>query len=128
MISRFEMREIFRFLAVGVANSLFGVGVYWLLLYVGLRYQWAAALSLVVGIIFSFNSHRSLVFKARGGFVRYVLVWLFVYIVNIALITLIRKYVGDYIAGIVLIPVNAFLAFVLMKRFVFRNTMEQGAQ
>ena len=127
MISKFDMGMIFRFLAVGAVNTLFAVGVYWLMLYVGLRYQWAAALSLVFGIVFSFNSHRSLVFKARGGFVRYVFIWFFIYVVNITLISFIREYVGDYIAGIVLMPVNVLLAFVLMKRFVFRKIMEQGA-
>lgn len=126
MLSNFDAGMIFRFVAVGVLNTLFSVGVYWLLLYMGLSYQWAAALSMILGIIFSFNNHRSLVFKTRGGFVRYVLVWIFIYLVNIALISVIRGFVGDYVAGVVLLPVNVILSFMLMKWLVFQKIKGQG--
>lgn len=121
MVSNFDAGQIFRFLVVGVLNTLFSVGIYWLLLYVGLSYQWAAALSMVLGIFFSFNNHRSLVFKTSGGFVRYVLVWFVIYLVNIAFISAVRRYVGDYVAGVALLPVNVLLSFLLMKRFVFSD-------
>lgn len=127
MIANLDAGVIFRFLVAGVINTLFSVGVYWLLLYVGLSYPWAAALSMALGIIFSFNSHRSLVFRTKGRFLLYVLVWLFIYVVNIASIAAIRKYVGDYIAGVVLLPVNVLLSFMLLKRFVFQESTEQGA-
>lgn len=126
MLSNFDAGMVFRFLAVGVLNTLFSVGVYWLLLYMGLVYQWAVALSLVLGVVFSFNNHRSLVFKARGGFVRYVLVWVFIYVINITLISVIRKYVGDYVAAVVLLPVNVILSFMLMKWFVFQGIKGRG--
>lgn len=126
MHSNFDAGMILRFLAVGVLNTLFSVGVYWLLLYMGLVYQWAVALSLVLGVVFSFSNHRSLVFKARGGFVRYVLVWVFIYVINITLISVIRKYVGDYVAAVVLLPVNVILSFMLMKWFVFQGIKGRG--
>lgn len=119
IILNFEAGVVFRFLIVGLFNTLFSVAVYWLLLHMGLGYQWAVALSMVLGVVFSFNNYRSLVFKTRGRFVRYVLAWCFIYIVNIALISIFRSYVGDYIAGVALLPVNVFLAFILMKQFVF---------
>jgi putative flippase GtrA len=119
MIPNFGTGELLRFLVAGILNTLFSIGVYWLSLYVGMSFQWAAAVSMVLGIIFSFNNHRAFVFKTKGRFVRYVLVWFFIYVVNIALIAVIRSYIGDYVAGLVLLPVNIFLAFMLMKRFVF---------
>ena len=128
MISNIQPGVLFRFLATGALNTLFGVAMYWLFLYIGLSYQWASALSLVLGILFSFNSHRALVFRTSGRFVRYVLVWALVYVVNIAFIAATRDYVGDYIAGVILLPVNIVLSFVLMRRFVFQEVKEQGAQ
>lgn len=127
MISTFENRVFLKFLVVGVLNTLFSVGVYWLLLYMGLIYQWAVALSMVLGIIFSYNNHRSLVFKASGVFVRYVMVWFIIYFVNIALISVIRRYIGDYFAAVVLLPVNVMLSFMLMKLFVFQEN-SRGAE
>ena len=128
MKSRTDVALAVRFVAAGALNTLFGVAIYWLLLYVGLSYQWASALSLVLGIIFSFNSHRALVFRTRGRVVRYVLVWGFIYVVNIAFIAATRDYVGDYVAGVLLLPVNVICSFMLMKRFVFQEVKEQGAQ
>lgn len=111
---------LLRFLLVGAANTCFGISVYWLFLYAGLPFQWASLFSLVLGIIFSFNSHRLTVFKTGGGFFRYVLVWVSIYFVNIELIAVVRDYTGDYIAGIAVLPVNVILSFFLMKHFVFR--------
>jgi hypothetical protein len=89
------------------------------MLYAGFNYQWAMLLSLMLGIFFSFNTHRLLVFKTKSGFVHYVFVWLLIYVVNIALMSIIRDYTGDYFAGIALIPVNVALSFVLMIHFFF---------
>jgi putative flippase GtrA len=120
LISLYDTGFLLRFLMVGAVNTSFGISAYWLLLYVGLSYQWASLLSLLLGIIFSFNSHRLAVFKTGGGFFRYVLVWVFIYFVNIEMIAIVRDYIGDYIAGVAVLPVNAALSFLLMKRFVFR--------
>ena len=98
-----------------------------LFLWIGLPYPVAAGLSLVLGVAFSFNSHRLLVFKAKGRFLRYVLVWLAIYGIDVALIALLRDHVGDYLAGIVLVPIIIVLSFVLMSRFVFKDRLEQGA-
>lgn len=126
MISLRNPGILLRFLAVGVVNTAFGIGVYWLLLYTGLAYPWASLLSLLVGIVFSFNSHRLAVFKTGGDFFRYVSVWASIYFVNIELISIIREDTGDYVAGIAVLPVNVVLSFILMKRFVFRPAKEYG--
>ena len=126
MILNLEIETIVRFLAVGTINTLFGLGVYWLLLYVGLSYQLASLLSLILGIFFSYNNHRFAVFKSQGRFVIYILVWFFIYFVNIALISAIRNYIGDYFAGVATMPVIIVLSFVLMKWLVFRPVKGYG--
>lgn len=126
MISPLDTGSLLRFLAVGVINTGFGIGVYWLLLYAGMPYQGASLFSLILGIIFSFNSHRVAVFRTDGRFFRYILVWLSIYFANIALIAMIRDDIGDYLAAIALLPVNVVLSFILMKRFVFRSVKKYG--
>jgi putative flippase GtrA len=116
-----DMKILLRFLVVGIVNTCFGVGVYWLLLYAGFPYQWASLLSLILSIIFSFNTHKLAVFRIGGAFSRYILVWTFIYFVNIELISIIRDSTGDYLAGIAVLPINVALSFTLMKRFVFRR-------
>lgn len=109
----------FIFLVIGLINTGFGIGVYWLLLYLGFGYQLASAVSLVIGIIFSFNNHGRFVFKVPGRFIRYIFVWGVIYIVNITLIGMINSNVGNFIAGLVLLPINIMMGYGLMKYFVF---------
>lgn len=126
MISFRDTGILLRFIAVGVVNTCFGICIYWLLLYVGLSYQWASLFSLLLSIIFSFNSHKLAVFKTNGGFFRYVLVWGGIYFFNIEIISVIRVYTGDYFAAVALLPVNATLSFLLLKRFVFQPNKGYG--
>ncbi len=126
MLTLHDTHMMLRFLLVGIVNTGFGISTYWLFLFAGLPYHWASLFSLMLGIIFSFNSHRLAVFKTNGGFVRYVIVWLCIYFINIGLIAMIRDSVGDYFAGLALLPVNAALSFLLLKHFVFRAHKRYG--
>lgn len=126
MISLRDTAILLRFIAIGVVNTCFGISIYWLLLYIDIPYQWATLFSLVLSIIFSFNSHKLAVFKTKGGFFRYVLVWVGIYFFNIEIISIIRVYIGDYYAAVALLPVNATLSFLLLKRFVFQLNKGYG--
>jgi putative flippase GtrA len=117
-----------RYLVVGGANTLLGLSVYWLLLYAGVQYQLASASSLVMAIVLGFKAHGRVVFHAKGSFVRYVLAWTGIYIVSIASIAAIRNQVGDYLAGVSLLPVTTLLSFLLMKRFVFAGGPTSGVR
>jgi putative flippase GtrA len=119
-----ETSMLLRFLVVGIVNTGFGISVYWLLLYAGFLYQWASLLSLLLGIIFSFNTHKLAVFKTGGFFFRYVMIWIAIYFIHIKLISMIRDDIGDYFAGIAVLPVNLVLSFMLMKHFVFRKVKD----
>jgi putative flippase GtrA len=115
----FAVGSPLRYVVVGAANTLFALSVYWLLLYVGVPYQLASAGSLIAALVLGFKAHGRVVFHAKGSFLRYVLAWTAIYFVSIALIAAIRGYVGDYVAGVSLLPVTTLLSFLLMKRFVF---------
>lgn len=108
-----------RYVLVGAANTLFGLSIYWFLIYVGVDYPWASAASLVSAIVLGFQTHGRVVFAVRGRFLRYVVVWTLIYFVSIALIAASRNRLGDYVAGVALLPITTLLGFVLMKRFVF---------
>jgi putative flippase GtrA len=117
-----------RYLMVGGANTLLGLSVYWLLLYAGVQYQLASGASLVMAIVLGFKAHGRVVFQVKGSFVRYVLAWAGIYLVSIAIIAAIRDQVGDYVAGVSLLPVSALLGFLLMKRFVFAGGPTSGVR
>lgn len=65
--SRPELWRFVKFLVVGVANTAFGFAVYAVLLRLfGLPWQWALALSYVLGVLWNFGTHGRIVFGTQG--------------------------------------------------------------
>jgi putative flippase GtrA len=115
-------RKLLRYVLVGVLNTAFALVVYWLFLWLGFGFRWAAAFSLICGIIFSFKSHSALVFRSAGSFGRYLAVWTVVYAANIGFIAAVRDTTGDFTAGVAALPLNVVLGFVLLNHFVFNES------
>ncbi len=114
--------QFFRYVVVGGLNTLLSLAVYYLGLgWLQLPYQAASALSVGVGILVGFKAHGALVFKSEGSFVSYVLIWTTIYLGNILLIALVSDVTGYYWAPVILLPVTTMLAYVLLKRFSFKQ-------
>ena len=65
--SRPDLWRFLKFLVVGVANTAFGFAVYAVLLRLfGLPWQWALALSYVLGVLWNFVTHGRIVFGTQG--------------------------------------------------------------
>jgi putative flippase GtrA len=116
--------RLVRYLAVGVLNTLFGYGIFALMLRLGLHYAAASGVATVLGVLFNFKSTGQLVFNSHdnGLIVRFVLVYVVVYLANVlALATLLRLGIGAYVGGVMLIMPLALLAYFLNVRYVFRT-------
>lgn len=119
--------QFFRYVAAGTLNTGFSYGVYAALLFIGLDYRIANLLALLLGILFSFATQGKLVFNnaTRETFVKFVIAWLLIYVVNISIIAmLMRVGMSAYLAGAVaLVPVTLLSYFVLkFAVFCHRNT------
>ena len=113
-----------RFLAVGVLNALFGYGLFAALLFADLHYSVALLLATTGGVLFNFKTTGRLVFGSRDNRLvfRFVTVYGAVYAVNVALLkALLAAGLDPYAAGALLVLPVAGLAFVLMRRFVFKH-------
>ncbi len=107
------------YVVVGGINTLLGIATYGIFLRLGFPYPVASGLSLFLGIVVGFHAHRAFVFRRNGGFLRYLAVWLGIYLLANGLIWLFQRWVGDFLAGVVTTPVNAAVAYLALKRFVF---------
>ena len=120
----FRNARLIRFLLVGIINSAVGYGLFALFIYLGLHYSFAAFVATILSICFNFLSTGKLVFKQSGKAqaVRFALVYIFLYGLNVVFLTLLLKTgITEYVGGFLLIPVMAGLAYVLHARFTFRN-------
>lgn len=113
-----------KFLAVGLLNTLFGYGTYALLVFLGLHYFVATLVSTIVGVLFNFKTTGSLVFKIKKNsqIIQFIAVYAVLYVINIAGLALLSRLgLSTYYCGALMLLPMAVFAFILNKRFVFRN-------
>lgn len=116
--------QCIRFVLVGGLNTTFSYLIYAALLFVGLGYQLANLLTLIVGILFSFKTQGHLVFSNTDNRLlgRFVLCWAVIYVCVIFLIgQIIASGFNAYTAGALALPFSVALSYVGQKYFVFRK-------
>lgn len=115
-----------RFLFVGAVNTAFGVGIYCLLIYIGVRYQIAVLTSTVLGVLFNFKTIGTFVFRNKSNRLiwKFILSYVISYFFNVGIIKLQFNLgiTNEYIAGIAATPFVALLSFFIQRKFVFNTT------
>lgn len=114
--------RFFRFLMVGGVNTLFGYGLFALLVWIGVFYPVAIALATVAGVLFNFQTTGRWVFRDAGSsnLWRFAGAYLVIYCVNIAAVALlIRTGISVYLANAIAIPPLVCLSYLLQRTFVF---------
>jgi len=118
--------RIFRFLSVGVLNTVFGYAVYAFLLFVNVPYLTALFISTVAGVIFNYFTFGRLVFHGHGGrymFGKFIITYVIVYISNAALLDVLTKklFFSPYIGQVICIPLSVLLSWLLLNKWVYKN-------
>lgn len=115
-------RQFYLFLMIGVVNTLFGYGVFSLLIFCGLHYIWAAFFGTCLGILFNFKTIGGIVFRNHNYklFFKFLCVYLVLYFVSIGQIKLFLLVVNNvYIAGACSTVICALISYLLNKHLVF---------
>lgn len=116
-------REFIRFLFVGVINTIFGYSLFSLMIYLQMHYSLASLISTIAGIVFNFKTTGNFVFNNKNNrlFIKFVLVYAVIYLLNIFLLSLLKKCgLNDYLSGAILLFPLALVAFILNKFIVYR--------
>ena len=122
-VGKADIRQVVRFLAVGVLNTAFGYAIFAAGVLAGLPSGIALAIAMVIGVIFNFFTLGRLVFDSRDPtrLPRFVGVYALSYVVNLLLLRLWEGAgVGPLLAQLACLPVTVSLTFVLMRFLVFR--------
>lgn len=124
VVAKVKANSAIRFVLVGGLNTTFSYLVYALLIFIGLDYQLANLLTLLVGILFSFKTQGHLVFNNPDNRLlgRFVLSWALIYVCVITLIgQLMALGFNAYAAGALALPMSVVLSYLTQKYFVFRR-------
>jgi putative flippase GtrA len=115
--------EWIRFILVGAINTAFSYGVYASAIYVGAGYALASAVSMIAGVLFSYQTTGGLVFRraAGGSLSRFVACYVFVYIFSVILLAQMDAAgINPYLSGILVAVPAALVSYLLLKLLVFR--------
>ncbi|SPH18091.1 hypothetical protein DEA8626_01621 [Defluviimonas aquaemixtae] len=117
--SRPGLWRFVKFLFVGVLNTAFGFAAYAVLLKLfGLPWQWALALSYVLGVLWNFGTHGRIVFGTQGfgRLPAYILAYLSIFFLNKwVLQMMISAGLSALWAQALLVLPMAMVAFVLVS-------------
>jgi len=119
-----EFALLTRFIAVGILNSAFGYGVYAILIYLETIPEIALLVATALGVIFNFFTTGRIAFKNSDNnlFVRFVAVYIVVYISNAsALRILVDCEMDPIVAQAALMPFSIVVTFILMRVLAFRD-------
>lgn len=124
IFSPLHSAEFYRYIAVGVVNTLFGYGLFSLFIYADLHYSIALFSATVLGVLFNFKSIGLLVFRSYNNklIFRFIAVYVFLYCINLLFLKFFALLnINMYFGGALLLPVTAVIGFLINKRFVFNN-------
>jgi putative flippase GtrA len=121
-LNKLLKKKLILFFLVSGLNTVFGYGLFALLIFIGVIYPLALLIGTIAGILFNFKTTGTLVFKNHNNrlIFKFFGVYGITYLCNLGGLALLNSFeINLYWGGaILLIPVG-ILAFILNKVFVF---------
>lgn len=126
-LKRFDLKrieEIFRFYMAAATNTVFGVGLYFIFVWLGLHIFYAQFFSHILGTIFNYTIYRKHVFRNSGpAKTRFVLSYVANYLVSVAVLAVFATFIrSPYAAGFFTALFVSIGNYVILKRWVFRRS------
>ena len=118
---KIDPNQMARYFAVGALNTFIAYGVFSLLLQLGVHYTWATLLGGISAMLAGYKFLKKMVFKdkSKHAFVKFILIFVTMYFINIFTQFVARKTLNPYIAGAVASLVCAVLSYFLNRKLVF---------
>lgn len=121
-MQRERIIEIMRYLVAGALNTAFGFGIYAALIWMEVDRYLAQAIGYVLGTAFNYATYSRGVFVGSApAKTRFVLSYMGNYAVNLALLSMVSRFLHNaYAAGAVTTMLAVVLNYLVLKRWVFK--------
>lgn len=126
--SFFARHQFFRYLCVGVFNTCFSYGLFAGFLYLEFDIASASLFALLIGIVISFFTQSSVVFKniTKIAFLKFFAAWTSIYFLNLSIISILVRFdLTTYVAGAIATVPMTILSYVILRLIVFRKSEVQ---
>ncbi|MCB4861143.1 GtrA family protein [Sphingobium sp. PNB] len=113
--------RVWRYYKVGVINTLFGYGIYALLLLIGLNMYVAQIIGHITGIAFNYFTYSRHVFHdLTASKFRFILSYTLNYAVGLVFLALSAIILSSpYLAGLSAMILTSIINFVVLRKYVF---------
>lgn len=120
-ISRDRVVELWRFYQAAIANTAFGLGLYALLIWLGLNMYVAQLVAHMLGVAFNYLTYSRHVFRdANPAKLRFIISYAANYLVGLAALATIAHFVASpYVAGILAVGIVSIVNYFALKHLVF---------
>lgn len=117
-----RVAELWRYYKVGVINTIFGFGVYALLVLCHVEIYLAQILAHLLGMTFNYFMFKMHVFHgSTPSLGSYIGAYTFNYVMGLAFLALFHHFVpSPYLAGFLSILTVSTVNYFILKRFVFK--------
>lgn len=121
--------RLWRYYQAGIVNTLFGYGVYVLLLTLGLWMYAAQLIAHVLGVAFNYFSYSRHVFQdSQASKLRFVMSYGFNYLLSLASLAAIAQIIrSPYLAGAIAILFVSLVNYFVLKNLVFVSRSQDAA-
>lgn len=119
-----RIRGMIRYYQAAIVNTIFGISMYSLLVWLGMNLFVAQAISHVMGVAFNYFSYSRHVFtEASPAKLRFIASYAANYFVNLTILAALSHFISSpYIAGIIVVLIVSILNYFMLKHLVFRIT------
>ena len=125
LFHKYVKNKFIRFIFIGGINTVFGLGVYCLMIWIGFSYIWATLISQILGVLFNFMTTGTLVFENSDKklIFKFVFSYVLTYFINVGINRVLQLVFGlnEYFSGIIAIIVSALISFLILKFFVYND-------
>lgn len=121
----FAQFKIIRFILAGLLNTFVGYLLYAFLVFNDLHIFFALSISTAIGILFNYFSFGHFVFGSNKNsrvFVRFIISYIFIYVVNtVSLDVLVNHlHLNPYVGQLLYLPFGVVLSWTLMNYWVYK--------
>lgn len=127
LVKKMFSYQQFRFLFVGGLNTVFGYGIYALLIFLNVNMYLSNLTSTVLGVCHSYLWNRYFTFKSKdkalGEILRFISVYIISFLISNAVLYIFAKRLGidKYIVGIINICFTTVISWFGHKYFSFKK-------
>lgn len=122
--------QLLRFIIVGILNTIIGLSVIYLCIYLGFNNYLSNIIGYMVGLSISFVLSKYYVFNTQNNnqifykqFIKFILIFIIAYSINIIVLFIALNYMTSYTAQFIAMVAYTVINFILNKYVTFRDRL-----